>query len=89
MCTVAAVKRRPLLSQQRLDLVFYLAKQQQQQLSFSKQQVKSTFVPFCMLLDNSFRVLISIISFDLAPMLPLIPRYDFGSHDWNTSRRPG
>lgn len=42
-----------------------------------------------MLLGNVFSVMISIISFDLAHMLLLIPRYDFGSHDWNTSRSPG
>lgn len=45
--------------------------------------------PFHLLLDSMSSVLISIISFDLAHVLLLIPRYDFGSHDGNASRRAG
>lgn len=66
------------------DTFVFLAKQQ----SFSKQQGHATFIPFCLLLDNMFTVMISIIGFNLGHLLLLIPRYDIGSHDGNTSRRP-
>lgn len=51
-------------------------------------QVSVTFVPSCLLRHSTSSVLISKITFHLVHTLLLIPRYDFGSHDWNTSRRP-
>lgn len=61
-------------------MFLYLAKQQEP--CFSKQQLNSIVLPFCVLLDSVFSVVKSIISFDLAHTLLLIPRYDFGIHDW-------
>lgn len=69
------------------SILLYLAKQQE--LCFREQQVHFTLIPFRMLLHNMFSVMISVIGLDLAHMLLLIPRYDFGSHDGNASRRPG
>lgn len=59
----------------------------QLELSFWEAAADSTVLPFRLLLDGLFQALKSIISFDLAHTLPLIPRYDCGIHDWKILKK--